>query len=102
MKEHGQTIRAKYGSSMAQFVREFTVTDDMVAGLKELAKTKGIEWDEKQFKQDEDFILTELKGRVAYGIWNTAGFMACYVKTDKQLQKALTLFPEAMKIAKLK
>ena len=102
MKEHGPSIRSTYGTSMAKFVREFVVTNDMVQGLKELASSKGITWDEKLFKQDEDFILTELKGRVAYGIWNTAGFMACYVKSDKQLQKAMTLFPEAMKIAKLK
>lgn len=102
MKEHGPNLRAKYGTNMAQFVREFKVTDDMISGLKDLAKSKGVEWDEKQYKQDEDFILTELKGRVAYGIWNTAGSAACYVKIDKQLQKALTLFPEAMKIAKLK
>ncbi len=100
MKDHGPSLRTKY-SSMQQFVRDFTVDKQMINGIKELAKAKGVEWNDKEYEQDEDFILTELKGRVAYGIWGTNGFTACYVKSDKQLQKALSLFPEAMRIAHL-
>ncbi len=101
MKEHGPALRAKY-ATMQQFVKDFDVDDAMINDIKNLAKSKGVEWDEKLYKQDEDFIRTELKGRVAYGIWGASGFMCCYVKSDKQLQKALTLFPEAMQVAHLK
>ena len=84
-----------------QFMRDYKISADMIADFKGLAIKKGVAWDEKQFKQDEDFIYTELKAKVAYGMWGTNGSTACYVNIDKQLQKALTLFPEAMKIAKL-
>jgi hypothetical protein len=101
MKEHGTEVKAKYANNMLSFVREFTVDDKMIQGLKDLAKSKSVEWDEKQFKADEDFIRTELKARVAYGMWGYNGSAANFVKIDKQLQKALSLFPEAMKIAKI-
>ncbi len=100
MKEHGPSIRTKY-PTMQQFVRDFKVDNTMLDGVKALAKSKGIQWDDKLFEQDEDFVLTELKGRVAYGIWGTNGFMCCFVKSDKQLLKAISLFPEAMRIAHL-
>ncbi|MBL7997876.1 MAG: S41 family peptidase [Candidatus Kapabacteria bacterium] len=102
MKDHGAELRAKYGSDLRAFMRGFTVGDDMIQGLRDMAKTKKVEWDDKGYKEDEDFIRTELKARVAYGIWSTNGSAAAYTSVDKQLQKALTLFPEAMKIAKLK
>ncbi len=102
MKEHGAALRAKYGTNVQQFVREFDIDANMLSEFKNLATSKGIEWDNKLFEQDEDFIRTELKGRIAYGIWGTNGFMACFVKSDKQLLKALSLFPEAMRIAHLK
>jgi len=101
MIEHSTELRNKYANNMTQFMKEFNITPGMMEDFKTLAIKKGVTWDEKQFKQDEDFIYTELKAKVAYGMWGTNGSTACYVKVDKQLQKALTLFPEAMKIAKL-
>ncbi|MBL7976311.1 MAG: S41 family peptidase [Candidatus Kapabacteria bacterium] len=101
MIEHSTELRSKYQNNMMQFMRDYKISADMIADFKGLAIKKGVAWDEKQFKQDEDFIYTELKAKVAYGMWGTNGSTACYVNIDKQLQKALTLFPEAMKIAKL-
>lgn len=102
MKENGQRLRDKYSNNLQKFVAEFEVDKSMIEGFKAVAKSKGIEWDEKGFKGDEEYILVELKSRVAYSLWNANGSTAVFASIDKQLQKALTLFPEATKIAKLK
>lgn len=102
MKEHSTDLRNKYGTNMMTFLRDFKTTNEMIEGLKVMAKKKGVEWNDKLYEQDEDFIRTEMKARVAYGLWGTNGSQASYVSLDKQLQKAISLFPEAMKIAKLK
>lgn len=102
MKVKGKDIRATYGEDLGKYVRSFTIGDDVIAQLKELAKQKDVEWNDAEFKQDDDFIRTVIKAYIGRSIFNNNGYTAVMLDVDKQAKKALDLFPEAKKIAKLR
>ncbi|MCX8050876.1 MAG: S41 family peptidase [Chlorobi bacterium] len=101
LKVHSAALHQRFGDDIYRFAQEFTVGDDMIAGLKALATKKGIEWNDTLFRQDEDFIRTELKARVAYGLFGSNGSSLVYMPLDRQLKKAIELLPEAARIARL-
>ena len=102
MKERGNELRTKYEGRMNDFIREFKVTDEMIANLKRFAKDEDIEWKDDEYAFDQQFIRTVIKAYVARNLFNTNGYTATILAIDNQAQKAITLFPEAIRIAKLK
>jgi carboxyl-terminal processing protease len=102
LKTHSAALHQRYGEDIATFVQEFSVDDQMIAGLRALAERKGVEWNQELFRQDEQFIRTELKARVAYGLFGSNGSAMVYLPIDRQLRKAIELLPEAARIARLK
>jgi len=102
LKTHSAALHQRYGDDIARFVQEFSVDDQMIAGLRALAERKGVEWNQELFRQDEQFIRTELKARVAYGLFGSNGSAMVYLPIDRQLRKAIELLPEAARIARLK
>ena len=83
-------------------MKNYSLNDNAMKEFKELAITKGITWDDKAYKIDEDFFKTYIKAYIAQSIWNRSKFMQVFYSMDKQVLKASELFPEAQKIAKIK
>jgi carboxyl-terminal processing protease len=102
MKRDGKAIRQQYENSMSRYLREFKVTDGMIAELKSLAADKKIEWKDDQYKQDEEFIRTMIKAYIGRMLYNNNGYTAVVLALDKQFQKAKSMLPEASKIAGLR
>ncbi len=74
---------------------------DLVDVLKEVAKEKKIDWPEEDFTKEQTELNRLAKAFVAQYIWNMRfEFLNVYFQ-NKQFDKARTLFPEAMKVAKL-
>ncbi|MGA0833095.1 MAG: S41 family peptidase [Candidatus Kapaibacteriota bacterium] len=101
MKARGANIRSTYDGKMNDFVRTFAVTDADIALLKGFAKTEEIEWKDEEYAFDADFIRTVIKAYIGRNLFNTNGYTATILSLDNQVQKAMKLFPEAMKIANL-
>lgn len=102
MKRDGKAIRAQYDNNMSKYLRDFTVSNDVIGQLKALAADKKIEWKDDQFKQDEEFIRTMIKAYVGRMLYNNNGYTAVVLGLDKQFQKARAMFPEASRIAGLR
>lgn len=99
--ENGVKIKEKYNNNFKEFKKDFKISDNMIEDFKKLAATKKIKWDDKNYETDKDYILGEIKGTIASIVWGTdARYELFYTTMDRQVQKALTLFPEAEKIAK--
>jgi carboxyl-terminal processing protease len=56
---------------------------------------------EEEFKTDTGFIKAYIKAQIARNIWGNEGSYPVILNEDRQFQKALSLFPEAGKIAGL-
>lgn len=102
MRVRGKEIRATYSGDMKKFIREFSITDEDVASLKALAKTKSVDWNDDEYKQDAEYLRLAIKAYIGRSVFNNNGFTSVMLSMDKQVKKALTLFPEAARIAKLR
>jgi hypothetical protein len=67
----------------------------------DFVKGKKVEFKEDQFNKDKEYIQARLKAHIARNFWGNDGWYPVIMKSDNQLKKALSLFPEAAKIAKL-
>ena len=98
----GSYIKDKYQINYLDYIRNFEVNDDIISDFKKLAEAKGVVWDDDLYKQDQDFIKIAIKATVARILWNDHRSAQIYAALDNQLSKAIELFPEAVKITKLR
>jgi carboxyl-terminal processing protease len=98
----GKEIAARYNNDFNNFNSGFEVTEEMYQKFRELAESKEIEWNEEEFQIDKDWLATDIKATLANVIWGYDKRIQVYFEIDKQIQKAITLFPEAERIARLK
>lgn len=96
-----ENIKSSY-SDYLKFRDNFDVSDRMLEDFKSMAAAKGIVFNEEMWNRDLGFIKTSIKSIIARDIWGNNGSMAVFLATDDQFQKAITLFPEAEKLAQLR
>jgi len=84
-----------------EFRDRFTVDEKMLSDLKDLARRKKVEYDSYAFGRDIDFIRISIKSQIARDLWGNEGNYAVFVSNDEQVQKALSLFLEAIKLMKM-
>ncbi len=99
-EKEGPALRMQY-PSLSPFKRSYEITDELLANFRAFIEQKEVKIDEKEYEKDLPFIKARLKAQVAQVLFGTEGAIAVLVDVDPQIQKALTLFPEAMRIAKL-
>lgn len=93
-------LKSRYGSDSRRFASGFEVTDRMLNDLLALAKAKDIEFKKDLYEQDLQYIKAFTKAFIARRLWGNEGSARVMLGVDKQFGKAVTLFPEAEKIAK--
>jgi hypothetical protein len=101
MESSGAKIREQYGKDLSKFKSEFTVTDEVLAQFVDFSKSKSVEIKKDEYEKDANLIKTWIKARIAYSIWWWEGQFQTVLGIDSQFQKALGLFPESEKIARL-
>jgi carboxyl-terminal processing protease len=99
MEANKAEIQNKYGAKVQKFIDDYSVSDDLVTKLTDLAAKKDVKMVEDDYKKDLPYIKTYLKAYVARNIWSTEGWRRTFATMDTQFQKALALFPEAGKLA---
>jgi len=100
--KNGEDVRKKYESNFRGFLKTFNLTDAELAELRKLVESKDIEWNQEEFETDKTFIMTDIKSTLSRIIWDRDRNMQVFYDIDRQFQTALTLFPEAEKISRLK
>jgi carboxyl-terminal processing protease len=101
MDQHGPSIKEKYHKDIIKFKNEFIIDIKIIDQFLALLKQKGIEFNEKEYKKDEQIIKTLIKSYIARNIWGNEGWFMMRMESDNQLEKALGLFPIAEKITKV-
>jgi len=101
MEGPGFALRIEYGKNYEAYKTKYEISDKVMADFHKFIETKEIKIDEKEYQKDLNFLKAHLKGQIAQMIFGLEGYIGVMVSVDNQIQKALTLFPEAKKIAKL-
>ncbi len=101
MEGQGSDLRKKYDKQYEKFKSDFVVSEKFMNEFRKFVEEKEIKIDEKEYLKDITFLKARLKAEIAQMIFGFEGSIGILVDVDIQIQKALTLFPEAEKIAKL-
>jgi carboxyl-terminal processing protease len=79
--------------------QSFQVTDALVDQFKQHLTKRGIEFTEKDFQDNKDFIKRSIKYEVFYDRYGVADAGKVLLEGDPQVTKALDLIPEAKDLA---
>ncbi|HLX13326.1 MAG TPA: S41 family peptidase, partial [Bacteroidota bacterium] len=101
MEANAPQFKQQYGSDVTKFFNEYQVDDQMVKKLTDSGVKNGVQIDKDQYDKDQVYIKTYLKAYIARALWGDEGWRKVMTGIDTQFQKAVTLFPEAEKIAGL-
>jgi len=102
LDREGRNIRAKYEKNFEDFKKSYKVSGAMMGQFRTYIESKGITIDEAQFKHDQAYIEASLIAHVAQSIWGIESMFPFHLEIDRQFKHAMSLFPEAEKIARLK
>lgn len=91
----------KYYRDFTSYATSFEISVSDIARLKTLAEKKGVKWNEELFSIDKPQVMNYIKAQLARAVWNLNEASAISTMKDRQVQKALQLFPEAKRISKL-
>lgn len=94
-------IKSEY-AKFQDFLDKFFITEKILFQFRNFLISRDVEIDENLWEADKKYIELSLKIQIARMIWPRNEYLRLYYSIDKQFQKALELFPEAMKIAGLK
>ncbi len=100
LEAHGAELKKEYGKDVARFAKEFEVKGAMLDQIVELGKQKKVEFKKDLYEKDLHYIKAFAKAYIARSIWGNEGSSRVILLEDNQFTKAMTLFPEAERIAR--
>lgn len=98
---NGEAIKNTFKGNVHEFDKKFIIDDAFLDGFIAFTKEKKIEFVKEDFDKDKEFIQALLKAYIARNFWGYDGMLLANLPIDTQLKKAMLLFPEAEKIARL-
>ena len=99
VNNHWKEIKEKYGDNFSKFNAEFVLDESMIKDLQKLTENKEIEWKNEDFENDLNIITVRLiKSQIARVVWDNNAEVQVLNDMDRQLKKAMELFPLAEKI----
>lgn len=88
--QHRDEMLKKY-ADFAQFNKEFTVGDDLIAGLKKVGEENKVEWNEEEFARSEKFIRLQVKALIARNVYEMQQYYEVMLAEDNGVQKAIEI-----------
>jgi carboxyl-terminal processing protease len=77
----------------------FTLDDEDVAAFRGFLEEREFEYSEENFGEDRDDIVRQIRAQVSKVLWDENAESRVLAEGDEQIQKALTLFDEAARLA---
>lgn len=97
----GKKIRAEYGNDSKVFNQSFLLDDEIMKRFRSFIEKKEVKIDEKEYQESLPYLTTRLKATIARSFWGNEGWYPLMLTVDNQFKKAIELFPEAARIARL-
>jgi len=90
-----------YNARHRSVPRGFEVTSAVLQEFQQFLDKRQVKWTQGDIDQNRDRIRNEIKEAVASALWGFEEAYKVYAETDRQIQRALELFPEAQHLASL-
>lgn len=101
LDQNEKTLKEKYGNDLNKFLKDFQFNDSQMESFINYSKSLKVKFVQSEYAKDKEDIRERLKGYVARDLFSNTGWYMTLLKTDRQFQKALSLFGEAKKISGL-
>lgn len=88
--EHRKELKKRYKTD-EEFIKDFQVSDEMLAALKEMADKEKIEYDEQQAERAKPLFKMVIKGLIGRDVYENATYFKVYNEYDDIFQEALRL-----------
>jgi len=102
MEGPGFVLREKYSKNYEDYKSKYIISNELMTDFRKFIEAKEVKVDEKEYLKVLGLLKGYLKAQIAQMIFGFEGSIGILIDVDNQIQKALTLFPEAEKIANLK
>jgi carboxyl-terminal processing protease len=103
LDKNGAKLRTQYEKAdAAQFAREFQVSDGMMKDFIDFGKSRSVEFNQEEYDVDKEWMRASIEAQIARTLYGNEGSFRVLLDVDPQFKKAMTLFPEARKIAGLR
>ena len=96
----GDTRIAVTAKDRKFLARDFAVDPAMVADFRTHLKADGVAIDDEAFTKDLSFITSMMRYEIDLNLWSVEDARRHLIATDPQAQLALTMFPEAERMAR--
>ncbi|MBM4174622.1 MAG: S41 family peptidase [Ignavibacteria bacterium] len=100
LDKNGKSIQSKY-AEFDYYKTSFKIEEKVFDDFINYGKSQGVDIVEEDLKKDSEYIRARLKAQIARTYWRNEGWYPVLLELDPQFNKALSLFPEAEKLAKL-
>ena len=97
----GDTRIAVTAKERKFLAKDFTVDPAMVADFRTHLKADGVAIDDEAFAKDLSFITSMMRYEIDLNLWSVEDARRHLIATDPQAQLALTMFPEAERMARV-
>jgi len=97
----GKKIQAQF-PNLAKFRDNFKLSEKEIKDFIAFAESKEVKFVEKDYESEKLYIVARLKAQIARNYWKNEGWYTVLLPVDKQLEKALSLFPKAEEMARAK
>lgn len=98
--QNGTSLKETYNNDIAVFLQNYQVDSDMMSRFTELLTKNKVTWTQEELQKEEAAIKRQIKAFITTYIWSTSlEFVASYT-SNKEVDRAVELFPEAAKIAR--
>ncbi len=81
--------------------KSFEVTPAVLLEFQDFLDKRKVKWSPADIEQNHDRLKHEIKEAIASALWGFEEAYKVYAESDRQIQKALELFPEAQQLAAL-
>ena len=95
------SFNSKYADFMS-FLHNFKFDSKDWKEFRKLVEANKIDWKENEFEKDKDYLQTLIMADMANLKWSRHEQRQVFTKYDRQLLKAIKLFPEAKKLISVK
>lgn len=96
-KERDQ-LKGKFQNNIQLFIDNFQFDDHQMQNFVKFAESLKVKYDAKGYSADKDEIRTRLKAFAARDLFKNNGWYKSLLKSDRQFQKAISLFGESVKL----
>jgi carboxyl-terminal processing protease len=91
----------EYNARHKGVAKSFEVTPAILEEFRDFLEQRKVTWTPQDFEADRERLRSEIKEAVVSALFGLEEYYKVYAESDRQIQRALELFPEAQQLAAL-